>query len=417
MPKKPRQPFSEVAATASDPRWEKLIRRQSELYQRSDDIRSPFARDYTRILHSMAYRRLKHKTQVFYNIENDHICTRMEHVAHVESVSSTIANTLGLNTELTKAIAIGHDLGHAPFGHHGETILTALCKRYISEDSSFWHEKNGLRFVDCVELLADNYNTYRNLDLTYAVRDGIISHCGEVDDNGLKPREELIVLEEEFKKAGQFSPATWEGCVVKLSDKIAYVGRDIEDAMQLGFLDEEAKNLLRKMARANDQNAINTTVIMHNLIIDVCQNSSPECGICLSDKFMKQLNTIKQFNYDKIYFNPRFEAFKKYSELVLTQLFETLYATYEGKHSFDSLRAIRSYYPMLVSSFEKWLSRYCDAGIIPNGDLQNEAFQCENVKIYGKLETKEIYAQAIIDFIAGMTDRFAVQLFNEQISY
>ena len=417
MPKKPKLPFSEVAATESHPAWEALIRRPSELYQRSDDIRSPFARDYTRILHSMAYRRLKHKTQVFYNIENDHICTRMEHVAHVESVSGTIAKTLGLNTELTKAIAIGHDLGHAPFGHHGETILTALCRQYISPEMRFWHEKNGLRFVDCVELLADNYNTYRNLDLTYAVRDGIISHCGEVDDNGLKPRDELIVLEEEFTKAGEFSPATWEGCVVKLSDKIAYVGRDIEDAMQLGFLDEEAKNLLRKMARANDQNAINTTVIMHNLIIDVCQNSSPENGICLSEKFMQQLNTIKQFNYEMIYDNPRFDAFKKYSELVLTQLFETLIKTHDGSHSFGALGKIRRYYPTLVSSFEKWLSHYCDTAIVPAGDLQNEAFQCENIKIYGKLETKALYAQAIIDFIAGMTDRFAVKLFHELISY
>ena len=104
---------------------------------------------------------------------------------------------------------------------------------------------------------------------------------------------------------------TWEGCVVKLSDKIAYVGRDIEDAIQLGFIDDEAKHTLKKMAQANDINAINTTVIMHNLIIDVCQNSSPEKGICLSNKFLAQLNTIKQFNYDKIYNNERFDAFKK----------------------------------------------------------------------------------------------------------
>ena len=127
------------------------------------------------------------------------------------------------------------------------------------------------------------------------------------------------------------------GCVVKLSDKIAYVGRDIEDAIQLGFIDDEAKHTLKKMAQANDINAINTTVIMHNLIIDVCQNSSPEKGICLSNKFLAQLNTIKQFNYDKIYNNERFDAFKKYSELVLSQIFETLYKLYDGKHSFESL--------------------------------------------------------------------------------
>lgn len=417
MTNKADRPFSEVAATPENANWEKLIARPSALYNRADDVRSPFARDYTRILHSTAYRRLKHKTQVFYNIDNDHICTRMEHVAHVESVSSTIASNLGLNTELTKAIAMGHDLGHAPFGHHGETILTKLCQNYISKDMKFWHEKNGLYFVDKVELLADNYNDYKNLDLTYAVRDGIISHCGEVDENGTKPRTEFISLEEDFKEAGQYAPVTWEGCVVKLSDKIAYVGRDIEDAIQLGFIDDEAKHTLKKMAQANDINAINTTVIMHNLIIDVCQNSSPEKGICLSDKFLAQLNTIKKFNYDKIYNNERFDAFKKYSELVLSQIFETLYKLYDGKHSFESLDTAKRYYPLLISSFEKWLAKYCVTDIVPAGELRSEALNCENIKIYGSLETNLIYAQAIIDFIAGMTDRFAVKLFNELISY
>ena len=134
MAKKNKQLFNDVSMTPTNPKWSDMTQRPSELYNRSDDIRSPFARDYTRILHSMAYRRLRHKTQVFFNIDNDHICTRMEHVSHVESVSNTIANNLGLNTELTRAIAMGHDLGHAPFGHHGETIITNLCKQYISDD-------------------------------------------------------------------------------------------------------------------------------------------------------------------------------------------------------------------------------------------------------------------------------------------
>ena len=115
--------FSSEAMFKGHSLWEGMIRRDSPLYSREFDIRTEFGRDYTRILHSLAYRRLKHKTQVFFNIENDHICTRMEHVAHVESVSATIAQYLGLNQELTKAIAMGHDLGHAPFGHRGETII------------------------------------------------------------------------------------------------------------------------------------------------------------------------------------------------------------------------------------------------------------------------------------------------------
>ena len=116
--------FQAVAAKPEHPLWESFIRRENSLYNRNDDVRSPFARDYTRILHSKAYRRLKHKTQVFFNVDNDHICTRMEHVALVDSVACTIAKFLGLNEELTKAIAIGHDLGHAPFGHQGENGLS-----------------------------------------------------------------------------------------------------------------------------------------------------------------------------------------------------------------------------------------------------------------------------------------------------
>ena len=181
--------FEKYAAVETHPFWSQLIAREGKLNDRLDDIRSPFARDYTRILHSKAYRRLKHKTQVFFNIENDHICTRMEHVGHVESVSATISKYLGLNEELTQAIAAGHDLGHAPFGHQGETVLKGLAKKHLGQD--FWHEKNSLRFVDDIELLEDEYKKQKNLSLTYAVRDGIISHCGEVDENGLMPRREL----------------------------------------------------------------------------------------------------------------------------------------------------------------------------------------------------------------------------------
>lgn len=407
--------FEDVAANENNHQWALLTQRQLALYKRTDDVRSPFARDYTRILHSMAYRRLKHKTQVFFNIDNDHICTRMEHVAHVESVSSTIANNLGLNTELTKAIAIGHDLGHAPFGHHGEKIISELCEEYLG--TTFWHEKNGLRFVDHVELLSNNYNIGCNLDLTYAVRDGIISHCGEVDENAIKPREELFDLEQYYTTAGSYAPATWEGCVVKIADKIAYVGRDIEDAIALGFLDEEALNELTKMARANDERAINSTVIMHNLIIDICQNSNPDKGICLSDKFLEHLNTIKKYNYKYIYDHERFKTFKSYAELVIKQVFEFLYMTYDGKYSWNALEKRKQYYPLLANSFEKWLAKYCDTDIVPTGDLKNVALSCENEKIYGKLDNEKIYTQAVIDFISGMTDRFAVKVFNELITF
>lgn len=406
--------FLDQAATMNNSHWNILTARQNELYSRSDDVRSPFARDYTRILHSMAYRRLKHKTQVFFNINNDHICTRMEHVNHVESVSSTIAKTIGLNEELTKAISIGHDLGHAPFGHQGESVIKKFSEKYLKK--SFWHEQNGLRFVDQIELLEDNYKVYRNLDLTYAVRDGIISHCGEVDQNGIFPRDISIQIDD-FDEAGKYQAVTWEGCVVKMADKIAYVGRDIEDAIDLGFLDESAQNQLLKMARANDERVMNTTVIMHNMIIDICQNSSPNSGISMSPQFKQQLDEIKAFNYEHIYAHKRLEPFKHYSELVLSQIFNELISLYDGRHTWNALNENLRFTPVLVKSFQKWLARYCSPDIVPHGDLKVLALNCENEKIYHELETPEIYIQAIIDYISGMTDRFAITLFNELLEY
>ena len=406
--------FSRYAALPSHPAWEKLTARKNELYSREDDIRSPFGRDYTRILHSMAYRRLKHKTQVFFNINNDHICTRMEHVSLVESVSSTIAAALGLNAELTKAISIGHDLGHAPFGHQGEAVIAGLSKKHLGRD--FWHEKNGLRFVDRLELLEDNYRTRRNLDLTYAVRDGIISHCGEVNENGIRPRDISIGLEA-FTSPGMYQAATWEGCVVKIADKIAYVGRDIEDAVSLGFLDRAAQHELMKMARKNDAQVMNTTVIMHDMIIDICKNSSPERGIALGASYSRLLDDIKRFNYKHIYSHPRFKPFINYSRLALTEIFEALAELYDAHHTFEAIKKAKRFAPRLMTSFERWLSRYCETDTVPEGELLERALSCENEKIYGRLETKEIYLQAVIDYISGMTDRFAVETFNELLEF
>lgn len=405
--------FREYAANEQNPHWEQLISRRKALYSRPDDIRSPFTRDYTRILHSTAYRRLKHKTQVFFNIDHDHVCTRMEHVAHVESVSSTIAQSLGLNEELTRAISMGHDLGHAPFGHQGEKVLTALTKQYLDED--FWHERNGLRFVDHLELLEDNYMISRNLNLSYAVRDGILSHCGEVDQNGLRPRDISIPIEK-FDTAGKYEAVTWEGCVVKLADKIAYVGRDIEDAMSLGLLDEEAQKQLRSLARAEDGKALNTTVIMHNMILDICRSSSPEQGICLSDTYSKQLAEVKAFNYEKIYTHPRLRPFNHYSQLVLTQLFEILMPFYDGAATWGCLEAQAHFYPKLTEGFAQWLSRYCDPEVVPE-KYHSIVRSCENEKLYGTLEDQKQYIRAVIDYISGMTDRYAITLFHELLDY
>lgn len=406
--------FSSHGAFPGNPSYELLVKRLDPIYNKANDCRDQFERDYTRILHCLAYRRLKHKTQVFFNIENDHICTRMEHVSHVESVSTTIAKELGLNVDLTRAIAIGHDLGHAPFGHQGERELDALSKKYLGK--GFFHEKNGLHFVDNIELLEDDYRVHRNLNLTYAVRDGIISHCGEVDENGLRPRKEYIDLND-FVSVGQYQPFTWEGCVVKLSDKIAYVGRDIEDAIRLRFLTKENIETLSDMAKEYDKMAINTTVIIHNMIYDVCKNSSPEKGICLSDTFHEQLKEIKQFNYEFIYRNKRLDAFTKYARLVLEQIFLALLDAYDGEDTLESLRRHAEIYPELMGAFADWISKFCDTKLNMFGNVTEKTVKCMNKKIYGSLESKEIYMGAIIDYISGMSDNYAIKVFNELITY
>lgn len=406
--------FSRVAAFRDCKNREKLVSRAEEIYEREGEIRSPYARDYTRILHSTAFRRLKHKTQVFFNTENDHICTRMEHVAHVESVSYTVAKYLGLNDELTRAIAFGHDLGHAPFGHQGETVLSELSTDYLG--FPFWHERNGLRMVDGIELLEDDYGNLRNLNLTYAVRDGIISHCGEIDQNGLRPRTEFIDLSE-FTSAGQYQPATWEGCVVKTADKIAYVGRDIEDALALGFIEGEAIDKLHMLSCDGDGKVLNTAAIMHGLIADVCKNSSPESGITLSPHGFERLCEIREFNYKYIYRNSRFKAFEEYSALVLNRLFGVLCGYYAPQYTLDNVLSDEKFYPLLCSSFAQWLAKYCDGLIIKDERLNVLATRCKNKKIYGSLDNKTVYAQAVIDFLSGMTDAFAIKVFGELLKF
>lgn len=269
--------FKNVAANEQHLNWENMISRKTFLYKREHDVRSDFERDYTRIIHCNAYRRLKHKTQVFFSPENDHICTRIEHVNHVDSISYTIANYLGLNTELTKAIAVAHDLGHSPFGHAGEKILSRFSKRDLG--IPFWHERNGLDFVDSIELLEDNDRCKQNLNLTYAVREGIISHCGEIDENCVKPRTDFIDLSE-YVYPNQFAPYTWEACVVKVCDKISYIGRDIEDAITLGILDSHLEELSSILKNSIPGNKVNNTILINYFDFCLCENSSPDKCLC-----------------------------------------------------------------------------------------------------------------------------------------
>lgn len=409
--------FEAFAATPEHEGYGELTSRETPLYGRSDDIRSEFARDYTRVLHCLAYRRLKHKTQVFFNAAgNDHICTRIEHVEHVESVSHTIAGELGLNEELTKAIAIAHDLGHAPFGHRGEKVLSHLSLEHLGK--KFWHEQNGLYFVDSIELLENNQGFLQNLNLTYAVRDGIISHCGELDEIGLKPRNERFPLSS-FQEPGQYQAATYEGCVVKLADKFAYLGRDIEDAKRLFYFGKKELKILKELAgpaaSATELSQLNTTVIIHNLIIDLCKNSTPEKGLSLSPEMNQILNEVKQFNYEYIYGNRRLGPFNAYSELVLTELFRSLrdYYLFYGNNVIAKLARVDYDRKSYVKDFVFWLAQYCSPDCLPSSLRQSISERCKNMKIYGSLSDEKTYLQAVIDFIAGMTDNYAINAFQE----
>jgi dGTPase len=405
--------FKPVATFEGSPKWDKAIARESSLPKRDHDIRSDFARDNNRILHSTAYRRLKHKTQVFFATANDHICTRIEHVNHVSSVSHTIAMYLGLNTELTSAIAIGHDLGHAPFGHAGEDYIKEIAKRELGED--FWHEKNSLKFVDEIETLEDHYGKHINLGLTYAVRDGIICHCGEINENSLTPRDEAIDLRT-ITKANEHSPFTWEGCVVKVSDKIAYLGRDIEDALTIRILTMSEKKELLKITQqfgGKKIREINNTILIHNFIIDLCRNSSPEEGIKISEKNIQLMNLVKDFNYKNIYLHKRLDIFKKYAELIIQSLYQVL----SDKFSNDTERLLfniqrsTDFHPVLCKTFLDWLLKY---GVLTEREKAGNIF---NNKLIYDLTKERDYKLAIIDFISGMTDNFAINSFNETISF
>lgn len=407
--------FAEYAASENDG---ELTSREGQLYKRGTDPRSEFDRDYTRILHCQAYRRLKHKTQVFFNeAGNDHICTRIEHVAHVESVAGTIAQVLGLNQDLTRAIALGHDIGHAPFGHRGEVIIDELVKTYITGNPleakrDFWHEQNGVYIADNLELLENPDGKYQNMQLTYAVRNGIISHCGEIDENGIKPETRRINLDE-FDTVGKFQACTWEGCVVKVSDKIAYLGRDIQDAMTLGFLsDNDMRELSLKIYNKPDLR-INTTTIIQEMIGDICRCSSPEKGLCLSDEKANQLKKIKDFNYEKIYFSRRHNPFNRYARLMLSELFEALKLLYKGEETISYIDSINFDNKPFIKVFGEFLAKYCNPVETWPDWAKGIASNTANKKIYGFLTDEKVYYRAIIDFLAGMTDAYAMKAFEQ----
>ncbi|MBQ2253308.1 MAG: HD domain-containing protein [Clostridia bacterium] len=396
--------FEKVSANPENPRYGQMIARRRELYSREHDLRDPFLRDYTRVLHSTAFRRLKHKTQVFFSPQSDHICTRIEHTLHVESIGDTIARSLSLNRELTRAIAISHDLGHSPFGHKGERVLASIARQELKED--FWHEKNGLFFAEFIELLEDEDRKKQNLNLTYAVRDGIVSHCGERDQNHLVAREEAVDLER-YDRPNRFSPFTFEGCVIKMADRIAYVGRDLEDAFSLGILSAQQREELSDLIAPYTGDQLNNTNLINFFITDLVQNSSPEEGIAFSDGGAKLLGLLRDYNTKNIYSTNRVILADKYFELIIREIFDTLIAFYDGDQTGARLLEAEGMYESLPRRFYNWLSTYWSLERSP---------LLANPPIYN-MTRRDDYVRAILHYISGMSDKYAIDTYHDIISF
>lgn len=291
------------------------------------DIRTVYQRDRDRILHSKSFRRLKHKTQVFLEPEGDHYRTRLTHTLEVAQNARTIARALRLNEDLTEAIALGHDLGHTPFGHAGERILNQLSPK------GFQHNVQSLRVVERLEKKG------KGLNLTKEVRDGILNH-----------------------RTGS-KPSTLEGKVVRLADKIAYVNHDIDDAIRAHILCEEDipseyTNILGHSVRSR----INT------MIHDVILNSEGKNDIIMSEKIEAAVKGLRNFMYQNVYTNPVAKSEESKAENMISELFHTYMEHCE----------------LLPEKYKNMIN-----------------------------EDGEEKEQVVCDYIAGMTDRFAIYCFKQ----
>lgn len=278
--------------------------------------RQSFSLDTDRILHSLAYSRYIDKTQVFYLIKHDHITHRVLHVQLVSKIARTIGRLLRLNEDLIEAIALGHDIGHTPFGHDGERFLSEISRsRGLG---LFSHNVQGVRFLERIERKGRGWN------LTLQVLDGILSHDGEMHTQTLRPQpgKDFSTLESEMRARAMDPPAeTWpmtlEGCVVRMSDTFSYVGRDIEDAIRLGLIargeiPRECKDLL------GDTNG----TIVYTLVEDLASNSLDKPFISLSPGIAEALRGLKDFNHRRIYTNERVKAQTPKIRLMFELLFE-----------------------------------------------------------------------------------------------
>ena len=343
-----------------------------------DPFRLEFARDETRILHSPPFRRLKHKTQVFLSPNNDHICTRMEHVLHVSSIAAVIGRCLNLNIDLINAIAKGHDLGHPPFGHTGERVLDeVLTKKNVP--NGFKHEVHGLRVVDKLT----NYGS--GLNLTYEVRDGIITHCGERFERAVVPDRNRDLQEIGAIYDRCFYPGTIEGCLVRLVDRIAYLGRDLEDAIKAGLIRKSdiPVDIARNLGTENGK-------IIGTFVNDTIASSLGKDSIEMSEDVFDYMHQLKEFNYQHIYMHP--DVVRKSQKAA--NIVELLY--YELERILETSERGRN------SSFVQMITKEAHLMEIFFHFLKNTNYN-EDTPSW----------RIITDYIAGMTDLFAQRTFMQ----
>jgi dGTPase len=301
------------------------IRRRLEA-RLDSEYRQAFSHDVDRILHSLAYTRYIDKTQVFYLIRNDHITHRVLHVQLVSKIARTIGRFLGLNEDLIEAIALGHDIGHTPFGHDGEKILSRLCRKHgIGE---FHHNVQSVRFLDHVERKGAGWN------LCLQTLDGILCHDGEVHNRRLIPQPEknFETLDQDmqrkiFNGETELIPMTLEGCVVRMADTIAYIGRDLEDAIRLKMI--RRGDIPKAIADVlGDTNG----TIVYNLVTDIIESSYQHPYVAFSTEVSEALSELKSFNLERVYLNPVIKRHLKVIEALFAMLFEQYLADIETEN-------------------------------------------------------------------------------------
>ncbi|MGD1004427.1 MAG: HD domain-containing protein [Methanoregulaceae archaeon] len=355
--------LSPLATTSAD-----AVRRYN---RKVEDIRTPFSRDADRIIHTRAYTRYIDKTQVFYLVENDHITHRVIHVQIVSRIARTIGRAFRLNEDLIEAIALGHDIGHIPYGHFGETCLSALCEEYGI--GKFFHNVQSVQFLDKIE----------DCDLTMQVLDGILSHNGEADDVKIVPKP--CANWAEFDKKVQdnsegrrnIPPMTLEGCVVKFADTIAYIGRDIQDAKEIGLLNNNTCIPIECQEILGDNNR----KIINTLIYDLLENSDcQEQGfLSYSKDVEKALIGLRNFSRENIYENSNLTSERK----KIKAMYSSLFSSY-----INDLEKQRSSSPIFTD--------FVDASWISSRYRETATF-----------------AELVRDYIAGMTDRYFAKRFEE----